>query len=358
LLQAFTSPPIKAAELVSTPSGLFSQMYKRGSLAMAAGIQAVATVASTSTIELWMPDYFCNDALYPVREMGIDLRFYPVNAQLKVDWAATERLIGSPRSKSIFGLVHYFGFPGETEPARQFCARRSMVLLEDAAHCLRMMPGIGMGDLTVFSPRKLLAAPAGGVLAVQPKWAAGLKRPSVSGNAVAVALWVTVRLAQSTLSRLHVPWHFLPAYRNPPATEAPSQRGTDDKPGSDLYSLRLLNVLHAQTELVVRRRREHYQRLLHWSAKAKVLPVFPEMPDTVCPYVFPMRVGDPAAVVSLFRSGGVPASRWPDLPPEVIRNPEHRPANESYEHIVLLPVHQSLTADDVDRIGRLLVAKC
>ena len=70
------------------------------------------------------------------------------------------------RGSNVFVLVHYVCFPNAAAEARLFCDRHGMVLLEDAAHVLLPSAGIGSGELLVFSLRKLLAVPSGGILVI------------------------------------------------------------------------------------------------------------------------------------------------------------------------------------------------
>src|SRR5712692_2848277 len=134
--------------------------YGTASEALAAAIQAVGRTTA------WFPAYFCNDALRFVRQLPVNLRFYDVQPDLSVDWNAFDRLIGTPGSSHVVVLVHYFGFPNHAESAGAFCKERSIALLEDAAHALDKTPGIGYGSAVIFSPRKLLAVPRGGLLQI------------------------------------------------------------------------------------------------------------------------------------------------------------------------------------------------
>ena len=68
-------------------------------------------------IYVWLPDYFCNATLAPLRDVaGVKLVFYPITEQLAPNFEACQSLV-SQTSIDLFVLVHYFG---QVTPARQF----------------------------------------------------------------------------------------------------------------------------------------------------------------------------------------------------------------------------------------------
>src|SRR5208337_4242771 len=112
-----------------------------------------------------VPDYMCNLSLWTLRQNRADLVFYPIEPDgLQPDWSACDRL----PAIDAFLLVHYFGKPADAARARSWARSRGAVLIEDAAHVLRPMSGIGeQGDFVIYSPRKLLPIPDGAFLVVR-----------------------------------------------------------------------------------------------------------------------------------------------------------------------------------------------
>ena len=324
--------------------------YASASEALAAAIQAVGKTV------VWFPAYFCNEALRFVRRLPIDLRFYDLQPDLAPDWDRLDREIRMSRHSPLLVLVHYFGFPNHTESARLFCSSQSIALLEDAAHAVPETPGIGCGSAVLFSPRKLFAVPRGGQLLIDARLAGSLPRPT-AGNSSDVWGWAARRLIQRTMSKAGIPWHFLPAYRHPPlaGSAVPNHNGfTACSP----YIQRLIYVAEQDVQAVIVARRAHYLQLLEWCGKRdEIQPIFTELPHGVCPYVFPVLVRTNVEHwIDILRSKGIPASRWPDLPPEA-QDLAWFPRSVSLaETTVLLPIHQSLTARQVERMGKLLTA--
>ena len=123
--------------------------------------------ARGSTVTAWFPDFFCNSSLAPLRLTGAKLVFYPVTEGMTPDYAAC-RNIAETHPPDLFVLLHYIGRPAPAAASRDFCVRHRAWLIEDAAHVLRPIDGVGrFGDFVVYSPHKHLAIPDGAVLVVR-----------------------------------------------------------------------------------------------------------------------------------------------------------------------------------------------
>jgi hypothetical protein len=237
-----------------------------------------------------------------------------------------------------------------------------MVLLEDAAHVLIPGTEIGQGDLLIFSPRKLLAIPSGGILVASGDWARHLVDvPRVRRVKAHTIRWLGQRLVQKALLHLHFPWHRLRAIYQRGSVDANMNVLYDGAlEGCDPFVLRLLTVMEQHIDKIIQRRRHNYRLLLEWTSQlAHARPLFASLPDGVCPYAFPLLVDHGSMkVVAMLQACGIPASRWPDLPPEVLAaKEEHKVAIRTHERLLLLPVHQSLTPKQIDVVGRRVRAE-
>jgi hypothetical protein len=342
--------------------------YGTASEALAAAIQALVRLeehkrseckrdsakrSGNGSASVWFPAYFCNDALRFIRRLSIDLRFYDVEPDLGINWERLDQLTRACRS-SILVLVHYFGFPNQAESAAAFCSPRSIALVEDAAHSLTT-PGIASSNAVIFSPRKLFPVPGGGLLLADERIERFVPQPVAGDESAAIWSWAARRLVQRGLTKTRVPWHFLSAYRHPPFIEA-GIPGKEGLTSCNPYIRRLLAVVERDLPEVIKQRREHYLQLLTWCASLSAIkPMYYELPQGVCPYVFPVQVkNDVRRWVDFLRSKGIPASRWPDLPPEAQDSKLFPESVSLAEHTVLLPIHQSLTTAHLDRMGRIL----
>lgn len=357
LWRARAAQPFTGASWVSARANSAIRCYRRGSLALAAGVATLCREQDAQKITVWVPDYFCDPSLVPLRGLAADIRFYPVLLDLTPDWAFLERKVAATSGKQVLMLVHYFGFANATQEAMDFCQRHCVTLLEDAAHLLRPTPGVGLGELLVFSPRKLLAIPAGGVLVLPQNLAEGLPGMPAGSWRRDLAFWMLKRLTQEALLSLGASWSWW--WRRLPDSE-PVCQGPFPPPvleACDRYTLGLIALAEPCFAEITARRRRTYERLADCLREfSGVRPLFPQLPKEACPYVFPLIIESGSAkLMARLRSRGILADRWPTLPPEVQAAPKkHHLALAIRNRLLLLPVHQSLTPPQVDWLEREL----
>jgi len=117
------------------------------------------------------------------------------------------------------------------------------------------------------------------------------------------------------------------------------------------FTLKLLTVIEKSFKQILKKRRINYMRLSRGADAVKgVKLLFSSLPDYVCPYIFPMIVSDGRDVMlRQLNHFGIPAASWPDLPLEVLKRPEqHEAAIWLKDHILLLPLHQDLSNEQVE----------
>jgi len=316
------------------------RVFRRGSLALAASAQALRA-ATGRALTLRVPAYFCSEALQPLREQGVRLHFYPIGEDLEPDW---ERIAEAPdvhpEEAQAFLLVHFFGFPRGLERASEFCAERSWVRIDDAAH-LAQVEGLRPGPFLIQSPRKVLAVPAGGLLFASAEYAPFLPDPRQTGVMEHTASWLTRRLVQKSLVSLRVSWHRVRPFRARRATKP-----IDASAGCDPFALGMLNAVAASLPKAAAKRRANFLRLLEsLPSRSVVRPLHPQLSLDACPFALPLVCeGDCGPLVEGLNGEGVPALRWPDLPPEVLETPERFPtAIDLAKRLFLIPVHQELS---------------
>ena len=295
---------------------------------------------------VWVPDYFCNGSLAPLRRSGARLTFYPVAETMEPDWPRCRALAASAHP-DLFLLPHYFGHPSDAISARAFCDEADALLIEDAAHVLRPSPPMGgYGDFVLWSPHKLLAVPQGGLLVCRRPDRLAVDAPT--GPAPRVLPWLIKRLVQKI-----VPSQLLPS----PSRSGP-QRFTDDPAAAALPETPtmaraariLLGAALATLPEVERRRRATASQL------RAVLEHRPDWhciidPATETPYRLVMRCQSPEVATRRFddyRRARVPVESWPDLADEVTVQPDlHANALVLRRTILCFPVHQGLSPDEL-----------
>ena len=119
---------------------------------------------------------------------------------------------------------------------------------------------------------------------------------------------------------------------------------------------RLLYAGQKDIEAIARRRRENFvtiANVLEGMEDVVIPQPFSKRDQDAAPYAFPFFVGQDrvSAVYGALWRLGIPAQTWPDLPPEVISHPEEFCAAHYWrQNLLLLPVHQSLTARQMARL--------
>lgn len=180
LVRSWLRPPASLAQWGFT--GDTPLWLSRSSWGMAA-LAAVVAARAGRPARIAFPDYFCDQALWPLRQEAVALSFYPVDERGRPDWAAVEAMPPA----DIFYLVHFYGHRSDAARARAFCDAHGAVLVEDATHAVGPDDTIGCwGDVTFYSPWKFFAIPNGAVMVVAAR-AAALVEPVTR----AVALYGT-----------------------------------------------------------------------------------------------------------------------------------------------------------------------
>jgi perosamine synthetase len=320
--------------------------------------------------KILLPAYLCTAAIEPIEHFGAEVEFYAIQRNCVPDWLDLETKIrGNVRA---IMAVHYFGFPCGME---KFCAlskRYNLFLIEDCAHVLDGVPNqhrLGeLGDFSIFSPRKFLPVFDGGRLR--------LNRPS-PGFQVRLQFespLFTVRVAKNLFERRK------PAISTaaPPSVEAqpeecPSERElalTHGRPEKPLYVFpngtsflpwmadfpmsRLSRYLlpHFPILDIASKRRANYNYLLERTARLEgVQPVFGQLAPGVVPWVLPVIIGNRPDAHKTLRALGIPAVTWGGVRDARILASEFPDADFLYDHLVFLPIHQSLQMADLDRIA-------
>jgi len=274
--------------------------------------------------QVWVPAYFCDNGLGPVRNSAARLRLYPMTSSMAPDWTGCETMLADGVPK-LFVLPHFFGVENEAEAARAFCDRTGAWLLEDAAHVLRPVGRIGaFGDFATYSPRKFLPIPDGGLLVVRGSGLSAQLAAAASELAsreLSLWRWRALDLRERLLPRREVVGPLGP-------------RQIDDEPprSTDLPAVwmspfsrhRMLRLGPAGISAIERAELEVVARANEAVPTATGLVPLPRNPGTT-PYLLGFRarsVEAAASAVNQLRAAGAPVDVWPGMPPEVWAEPQ------------------------------------
>jgi lipid II:glycine glycyltransferase (peptidoglycan interpeptide bridge formation enzyme) len=302
----------------------------------------------------WIPDYICNQSLKLLRQTGTTLTFYPVTDKLTPDWRQCQQM-ATESSPDIFMLVHYFGKVSDGQEAKKFCNKFKSILVEDAVHALIPSDGIGsFGDFVCYSPHKLFALPDGAIL-VQRNLNKVLKK-MLQGNSVEIMKEVCGELSQKAppswkwvckrlIQRL-IPYVFLrrrlKSYKFD-FLKDPSAAPVSDSPFQSKFSSRLLKK---QLKHVTQYAAQRKTNLAIINAIADhsndKMPLFHN--HDFIPYLAAIKLDSKKNACASFQkitSDGNPIQSWPDLPPEIIGNPDkYARAVQLRNTLLTFPVHQ------------------
>jgi hypothetical protein len=292
------------------------------------------------SISVWIPDYFCDQALWPLRQQNTVVHFYPVDQHARPDWSQIEVTDAPP---DLFLLVHYFGHANDCVGARKFCDQTGALLIEDGAQTLGPDKDIGeAGDVVLYSPWKFFQAPNGAFMTIRPRAEEWVESISRSLSALGSARSLGFHWLKTTLVRDQT----RPDALSPDAFfEDPQTLPMRVRPKASPVSRPILSTVNV--EEAGRRRRENDEAIRaffhdqpHWR------PMFPERSNG--PMRTALRLDSPerASVAhNALRAAGLQAEGWPGLPPEV-RDPDSW-AIRLRRTAIYLPCHQDLNVNQI-----------
>ena len=324
--------------------------YSRGTGALREGIKIIVDKKNIKNCKIFFPSYICAEPLIPILNDKINVSFYPMKRDLSPDWKKLEEFVKNFFVPDIFVLVHYFGFQNNISRTTEFCRKYNIELIQDAAHVFLPFES-SFNNISVYSPRKFLPIPNGGILSV-PK---DLNNTNTNINnyksdLVFIIKWYTRILIKKILIKLDIPWRKINFGPPPPSFN----RYIDlKKQHPQSFSFKLLKSLENEFYTIIDKRRKNYIDLSIRLSKVKGIDIlFSTLPNNVCPFMLPIMVYDNRdLILRELKYQGIPAISWPELPKKVlIHRKRFKNAFMFKDNIILLPIHQDLTEQNIDYI--------
>jgi len=314
---------------------------------------------------LAMPAYHCGSEVEAAHLAGVELDFYRVDPQLRVD---PEDLARAAAASDATYLISCFGFPMPEldvgPPTRR--------VIEDAAHGLCSADGHGRplgsrGDAAVFCPRKSLGTPDGGALLLRGEGRhidAVAGRPEAGPMARSVASLAAARAAMARPRPLRA--RAAGAIGRASRTDAAAREGTLtetvigewglqpadlDAAARSPSRLTVAAVKRVDGETIRHRRRRNYLALRDELAELTLEP-FRELPDGTCPLYFPVLAEDRGAAIAALLDHGVRALEvWP-VPHPILDRTRFAELEPVRHGLLALPVHQAMREEHVEIVIR------
>ena len=288
--------------------------------------------------QVWVPSYLCEAILQALDSIKTRLHFYEVNYDLAM---ATQAWIENVHPGDLVVLIDYFGFLHDSSFAI-WLKERGAWFLEDACQAL-LTEGVGQyADFVLYSPRKFLGVPDGGVLVFNG--AKDLREVHLAG--VPTKWWL------KSLSAAVIRREFDIHGGNRSWFELFKQVEAESPIGRYAMSelSRSLLMSGFDYSAIAHARVENYRVLL---GELGHIAVFPELPGHVVPLGFPIRVMNRDQVRQvLFDHDIYPPVHWKikGVVPDEFRD-SHKLAGD----IMTLPCDQRYDAEDMRRMARLVL---
>jgi selenocysteine lyase/cysteine desulfurase len=316
-----------------------------------------------------VPDYHNTNEVMAIRAAGAAVRFYRIDAALRPDIGHLAHLCRTVRPRALW-VIHYFGFPQPLRELLALCDQHGVQLMEDCALSLLSetegRPLGSFGQYATFCLYKTLPVPDGGVLAGNGGALAALAplqlRPcdvaSLGGRTLELVLeWFrsrAERTGEAAFALKRAIGRGLRAARVPrvPFGDIGFDLGSVNVAISPL-SRRLLGRF--DYDAIRRRRRENY-RLLRDRLRDRAALLTGDLEDGTCPMLFPLLVPDKPAGSRALRARGIAAMEFWNTGDPDARGPVHAGAQFLRDHLVELPIHQDVTASQVEDMADQVLA--
>jgi perosamine synthetase len=343
--------------------------------------QAIHILGLKPADEILVPAYNCGSEIDPLLHHNLTVVPYRVSRSAKIDLEDILNRI-TQNTKAIY-VTHYFGFPQYIEPVIRLSREKQLFLIEDCALALFSRDGddfVGhKGDIAVFSFRKTLQVPDGGATLVNNpglQMAGPLENPPLppvlSALVPSVGRFVqrwshiewegierSYRLMRNGINRLR-------KRRSPADTKDEFVKVNGiDRPSlsrNDYYDPKISHwsmspisrriIENINPRLVVSKRRANFQYLLEaLSDVPQVKPLFEQLPEGVCPTVFPLLTERQAELYTGLIKRRIDAIKWWAGHHPGICWAKFPDAVYLKTHMIALPIHHELGQDEMAYIA-------
>ncbi len=321
--------------------------------------------------DVLVPAWHSPSMIPPVLWRGARPVFYRLRRDATIDLDDLAAKIG-PATRAVM-VTHYFGFPQAVEQVRALCDARGVQLLEDCAHAFigayRGKPVGSTGDYAIGSSMKFFPIYEGGALVsnrhsldgvqLQPAGAGFEAKAALNSlehgfaygrlPLAKAALWLPLRLKEAlwNMAKRRRPAGIRAAALAPNSSDSSFELDPAwiDK-RSSRFSAAMLRL--SSPSRIAALRRANYARLdAALRGLPGVRPLFPALPDGVCPWVYPLVADDPERLYRRVQTAGVPVTRFGR--PLWIGVDEQVCANSAWlsNHVLSFPCHQELRGDEL-----------
>ncbi len=315
-----------------------------------------------------IPGYICSSTIKPLIKNGYKIKFYDIKKDFSLDLKKLEKAINEEDIGAIM-IVHYFGFSNNIDEIYNLCKVNNVELIEDFCHSLfcrlsRNNIHEKLKTTKIYSLRKNFAILDGGAL--EKKDFVNYEKNQYYSISFKEIIFIFLKLIEKIINFTRFPnlysldfykfkqkikrfrgEYFSNKNRNLISiTKSPSfllnKYLTDNKYIINSSVLRIRNFNYLSKEIY---KISNY--LIHKKLSKNCVPQFLPI----------IEIDKNNLLYEFLNNNGVESIRWPneEIPSYVLNNRNEFPnSNFLNKKLILLPVHQSLTLNDCNRIILLL----
>lgn len=306
-----------------------------------------------------LPAYLCESVVAAFQAHGCLVEFFAVGIDLAADLDQIAHLLRAQRVRVVL-VIHYFGFRlAATDELADLCAEHGVALIEDCAHALFSRTGTncvgGKGAASIFSLRKSLAIPEGGVL-ILPTQDPGFfperltpKPREIRGLARELVYWLEFKIGLSPRT--------VALSRDTFRKKVYDRAGRESIDAAEaIGGISAFVLEHVDPAAMVSARRANFAYYMEnlSNVRRPVSPLFRELPEGTCPLGLPLLASDRDDLRRrLLRHGVAVRTYWDVLPKSI--DPSRFPESAKLrDRILVLPSHQSLRKTHLDTVLEIL----
>lgn len=276
---------------------------------------------------VWLPFYICDSMISSVADQGLSVKFYSQTDLLDFD-------LPEVNSNDVVLIVNYFGLHDDKIKKKLEIINRYQVVV-DNSQALFSPPVDCLA--TIYSPRKFLGVPDGGILVTTCAMECKEKIVESDSESLSRSGYLLKRLALGAEA----------GYLDYQAAEN-SLADTTPKPMSGLTKVLLCSI---DRNNVSERRRENYLYLSDSIDAFNQKPI--ELKENAVPLCYPLTVDDNTLRRTLIENKIFVATYWPDVSSRV--SPDSAEAR-FVDTILPIPIDQRYSPKSLRRIVEMLTS--
>lgn len=296
--------------------------------------------------EILVPAYHHGSEVEAIVQAGLRCVFYETPPDfVPNERELTELLESHDRIKALF-LIHYLGFPQDSERWKKWCEERDLLLIDDAAQAFLATdsgkPVGSVSDLAVFCIYKTYGIIDGAAMICSspPDEHEAKRRTRVAQTIRRNVAWVAQRSAPLSAVRARL--------SRSKEYDIQTDFGLGNAYSQPAVSTRKL-LSRALSVDAAAGRRENYRYLLR-ALEEDVPEPWRDLPEGASPFTFPVESNDKHALLDRLWAEGVIALNLWSVPHPLLEESRFDHARKLRRRVLGLPVHHELRHKELDRV--------